>query len=260
MKMFVSSLIQVLLIFILVPGEVMPISYINGTPLNLDQKVGQSATFSCIITEPIDIRELQFRVSKTKERFLNLTMDKNGIASKLSFSGYFKKFHWTIKEENISSYVCTDKTEMNELAKLERLEGTNQIDCPLPKEISYFLFLKNEHEQIASFWIKSGDYHNRINISGTLLNLKITLNNLNKEDTGSYECTGKAKGIEEELIGTPTFLTVRDHGIGIYTGNLGLAFVVALASIFFYFNGLDDQSCKNEGNLNDNMFSSTGLH
>ncbi|XP_077109601.1 uncharacterized protein LOC143766096 [Ranitomeya variabilis] len=235
MKMFVSSLVPVLLIFILVPGEVMPISYINGSPPNLDRKVGQSATFSCIITEPIDIRELQFGASKTKEKFLNLTMDKNGITSKLSFSGYFEKFLWTIKEENSSSYVCTDKTEMNELEKLERREGANQIDCPLPNENSTFLFLKNGLEQIASFWIKSGDNRSRINISGTLLNLKITLNNLNKKDTGSYECTGKAEGIEEELIGTPTFLTVRDHGIGIYTGNMGLAFVVALASIFLFY-------------------------
>ncbi|XP_073538614.1 uncharacterized protein [Phyllobates terribilis] len=224
--MTVSSLIPVLLIFILVPGEVMPNKYINGIPPNLDRKVGQSATFSCIATEHIDIRELQLGASKTKKKFLNLTMDKSGISSKLSFSGSFEKFHWVIKgEEPISSYVCTDKTEI--------LEGTNQIDCPLPDENSTFLFLKNGREQIASFWINSGDYRSRLDISGTLLNITITLNNLTEEDTGSYECTGKAEGIGEELLGTPTFLTVRGHGIGIYTGNLGFAFFVALASIFF---------------------------
>ncbi|KAM4034954.1 uncharacterized protein ACNLHF_021662 [Anomaloglossus baeobatrachus] len=231
MRMFLSSLVPVLTIIILVPGEVMPDDYINGTPPNLDLKVGQSATISCIVKEDIDIRELQFGESKTKKKILNLTMDSRDIPSKLSFSGSFEKFQWIVEEKE-SSYVCTDETEKKNLENTGRLEGNNQIDCPVPKENSTVMFLKNGTKQIASFWINSGDYRSRMDISGTFWNLKITLHNLKIEDTGSYECTGKAEGIKEELLGTHTFLTVRAHGIGIYTGNLGLAFAVALASVF----------------------------
>ncbi|CAN2391624.1 hypothetical protein PRIEUP_LOCUS1664, partial [Pristimantis euphronides] len=207
-------------------------TYINETPPDLDLKAGQSATISCSVTEEIDIREIHFQ--KRKTRIFSLAVQTSDISSKLRFSGTFKKFKWIIDDgENLGSYICTDQTELNAMKSSGRLKEKNQIDCPSPDNSSTYIFLNNGSKQIASLLIQPRGYYSRLDVSGTIRNVKITLNNLSREDIDSYECTGKAEGITEELRGKQTFLNVRNHEMCIHTGKLGLAFAMALASCLF---------------------------
>ncbi|XP_066442906.1 uncharacterized protein [Eleutherodactylus coqui] len=234
MKILLISLVPAFLIFILLPGKVMLNTYIDQKPRDMDRKVGQSAIISCSVPEDIDIREIHFQRINTK--IFSLTVQTSHISSILRFSGTFEKFQWIIDDgESTGSYICKEQTEMNALKSSGRLKEKNEIDCPSPdvSSTSNLLVLNNGSNQVASLWINPRTYYSRLDISGTIRNVKVTLNNLNEEDTDSYECTGKAEGITEELKGIATFLTVRSHGIRIHTGKLGLAFAMALVSCLF---------------------------
>ncbi|KAM3920791.1 uncharacterized protein RB166_010305 [Leptodactylus fuscus] len=225
MKMF---LISVVLSFILIPGQVMS-SYITQSPKEIDLKVGESAAVSCSVSSNIDIKEIQFW--KRSQSIVNLTVKPSDISSTLSFFGTLEKFNW-IADGYMGSYTCIDKTDENILKTSELPNETNDIDCPSPKASSTSMLLMNGSQEIASL-STSGEYRSRLQVSGTIRNLTITLKGLTENDTDSYECKGRAEGIGEELTGASTMLIVRSHGISRHADNLGLAFIMALASCVY---------------------------
>lgn len=232
MKIFLSLVVRVFLIFSLFPGQVMTDVYIEARPREMTKKVGQSATISCSVSEKIDIREIYLLKENTK--ILSLTVQSSALSFKLSFHGTFENFTWIINEPEImDSYMCTDKKETSVLKISERLKESDHIDCPSPDESSTHMFLNSGSNQVASLWISPSGYHSRLNISGTIRNLNLTLNDLSTKDTEVYEWRGKAEGIPGELEGEHTVLKVKNHGISIYPGKLGLAFPLALASGLF---------------------------
>ncbi|XP_056405993.1 uncharacterized protein LOC130297490 isoform X2 [Hyla sarda] len=218
MKLFLNSLVPVFLIFILVPGKVRPNGEINVTSAKLDVDVGGSATIFCSVAKTIDIREIHFWGNDRE--ILNLKIQKSEISSKLNFSGTFETFKWIIKG---SEYTCTDKTGV--------LEETEQVECP-STNTSSTLFLYFKTEEIASYRVQPSAYHSRLDISGTIWDLKIMLTDLSEKDCGSYTCKGNASNMGE-LKGNAVFLTVRGHGISLNTGTLTLASAMVLTSSLF---------------------------
>ncbi|XP_044130614.1 uncharacterized protein LOC122923838 [Bufo gargarizans] len=233
MKIFLSSLTPVYLIFTLIPSKVTSDTSLTQTPSEITLRVGQSATITCSIEKNIDIREMQFW--KNKENLLNLTIQTSDISSKIRFSGTFGEFKWILDDgEHTDSYICTAKTEMNALKLSEGVHKTNQIDCPSPDESSTNVILNNGSKKIASLSVIPGEYRSRLDISGTILSLTLTLKNVNISDIDSYQCKGRAKNIaEDSLHGKPTILNVKNHGKSSHTGNLGSAFAMVLASWLF---------------------------
>lgn len=238
MNIFLGLVVPVFPIFILFPGKVMADVYITAIPRDLDRKVGQSATISVSVSNKIDIREIY--LFKNNTNILSLKVQTTILSFTLSFFGTFDKFKWIIEEEDsMDSYVCTDNTEMDALKIPERLTETNHIDCPSPDESSNHMFLNSGSKQIASLRVNPGGYRSRLHISGTIRHLNVTLNDLRIEDTELYDWKGKAEGIPSEVEGEHTILHVRSHGMNIYTGKLGLAFPVALASGLFIYGICD---------------------
>ncbi|XP_069808020.1 uncharacterized protein [Dendropsophus ebraccatus] len=229
MNTFLSSLVPVFLIFIQVRGNA--ITNVNVAAAQKELRVGESAVISCSVADGVDIRQMNFLKNETLN-ILSLKIQERVYSSMLTFSGTFKKFEWVLEEgETMESCTCTDKKEMYAVTSSGQDEETKQITCPTPQN-SKTMFLLNGTQEIASLYVDPPEYHSRLSISGSIRNLKITLTNVEKEDTDTYTCQAEAKGLGK-LTGEHPFLTVRGHGVSTETGNLGLALAMALASCLY---------------------------
>ncbi|XP_071968929.1 uncharacterized protein [Engystomops pustulosus] len=203
---------------------------INQTPREIHKTSGQSATISCSVRDDIDIKEMQFY--QREEKLFSLIVQSSVDSFTLKFLGNSENFTWITDGEE--SYVCTEKTETNGLKTSGRPKGSNEIYCPPPEKSNTTMYLVNGSQQIASMWINVTRHRSRLQISGTIRNLEITLNNLRNDDQDFYQCRGTVGGFPNELRGNLTFLII-NHGVSSFVGHLGLTFVVALASCLVTF-------------------------
>lgn len=196
--------ILICLSFVLFLAMTMSQDYMTQQPESITREVGQSATIQCS-THDVDIRTIHFY--KRNFRIFTFWINSANLSYTLNVSGTYDQCTWFINEARTESKPCTtgDNTE-----KKWYLEG---------------------NETLASLFVDStSNYRSRIQLSGTIRKLRITLNDLLESDLDSYTCSGEANGTIG-FKGRETIVTVvkaKDQGFS--TGAIvGIVIAIAIA-------------------------------
>ncbi|XP_068118428.1 uncharacterized protein [Hyperolius riggenbachi] len=220
-----------ILIFYMLPGLFLA-TYITQEPSNLQLRAGESAKMSCTVQEHIEVEEL--RLSFFKNEIFSISVSDK-TASKFDFSGTFKTFSWNVPQNNCSTH---------------RSEDSLTLTC----------YSGDVTTTTATLWVKnSNDYQSRLDLSGSVYKLKVTLNDLQGDDMGTYRCSGKLKDVFEGFSGNETNLTV-------YTGLsnsavVGIVVALVIGGIIIIIGGVWYYRHRNrrQPNPNPNIQETQGL-
>ncbi|KAM4030699.1 uncharacterized protein ACNLHF_018351 isoform 2-T3 [Anomaloglossus baeobatrachus] len=214
------------IILVLMSGKCLFGEYITQRPPHLDLVEGDSGTISCTVQNDLDIRSLSFIRRFTI--ILQLCIYSTN-ASNLSFSGTFQNMK--CERETAAGEKSTCKV------REEPFSHEHGDHCSPPPRNSLKNVFDCGNYIFASIWVNRR-YENRIDLSGTIKEINLTLKRVNGDDIDSYTCRGNATGGIEDFTAKSTQLSVTEvpSQTGVIIGIiLGVCVGVILLAVFIFF-------------------------
>ncbi|XP_072259621.1 uncharacterized protein [Pyxicephalus adspersus] len=227
-----SSQLIICLIFIIIPIIMMTENYIEQKPEYIYHTVGENASIQCTAGANIDIRNLSLLRRHTK--IFTLRTSKSIISKVLKLSGSFEELTWSLSQLENFLYQCSSDKNQSDFKIPGSSVEPNTTTCSVPGDFSMNLSILNGSEKVVTLWMENRlDYHSRIQLSGTIRNLSIMLNNLQESDRDSYTCSGRAEGVVDDIKGKSTSLVVEQKSsYGMFAGiTLGVIAVILVTLI-----------------------------
>ncbi|XP_073538611.1 uncharacterized protein [Phyllobates terribilis] len=224
------------IILVLMSSNCLSGEYITQSPPYLDLVEGDSGTISCTVQSDLDIRSLSFIRRFTI--ILQLCIYSTNGSNLLSFSGTFQNIKCERKTETGEKSTCTIGEE-----PFNSVQGDH---CSPPPENSLKKIFNCGDNIFASIWVDPS-YGNRIDLSGTIRKLKLTLQNVTQADSDSYSCRGNATGFIGDFTAYSTQVSVTKGSmpIGTIIGSiLGVCLISLVVFMYWKRETIRTKCCR----------------
>ncbi|XP_073462568.1 uncharacterized protein [Aquarana catesbeiana] len=158
-------------------------------------EAGKSATISCLAPSNRRFRELSFYKGTSSLFTIWLVSDK--YCNTMEVNGTYNDFTWILNQDGRKPYPCTNANS----------QGSATRGCRGPEGTDTKIYLSEGKEDMASLSIDS-NYKSRIRLSGTIMNAKIILSDLVKEDEGCYSCRWEEYRVPRLFVGPENCLDI----------------------------------------------------